>query len=86
MDTKPIRPKRPSTVDCDQLEIPSEADEARADAWIARNREQINRDIAQARQSLAEGKGKTYVAGSDEFVKDAMARLRQRRRKKAPKR
>jgi hypothetical protein len=77
MDTKPIRPKRPSTVDCDQLEIPSEADEARADAWIARNREQINRDIAEARKSLAEGKGKTYRS-SEEFVADFMGRARKR--------
>ena len=76
MDTKPIKPK---------LE-PHETDDAWVDTWIARNREQINRDLAGARASLAADKGKRYTAGSNEFVNDAMARLGRRSPRKLSKR
>jgi hypothetical protein len=61
MDTKPIKPKRASVYSPEELEPRDHAaDEAWADAWIERNREQIDRDVAQARRSLADGKGKTF--------------------------
>jgi Txe/YoeB family toxin of Txe-Axe toxin-antitoxin module len=78
MDTKPIKGKSGSVYTPEELEPRDHAaDEAWADAWIERNREQIERDIEKARESFRQGRYTSY-SKPGELAAEMMKRVRRR--------
>ena len=67
------KPAKPEADDFDNLSdlYGRPLTEAEMDAWIERDRDEINASLAQARQELAEGKATPW--GIEEMLADARA-------------